>query len=81
MDRALGSQVAGPAVAALTGGAMSGIGAVASLVQSIVGGSAPANTSKARVGDTSLVVKVMIDDRELGEAMIPHIDKRVLGTV
>ena len=28
---------------------------------------------------TTLVVKVMLDARELGEAVIPHIDKRVLG--
>jgi hypothetical protein len=38
-------------------------------------------TVMGNTGDTTLVVKVMIDDRELGEAMVPHIDKRVLGTI
>ena len=31
-------------------------------------------------GDTTLVVKVMLDNRQLGEAIVPHIDRRVLGT-
>ena len=31
-------------------------------------------------GDKKLVVQVMLDNRQLGEAIIPHIDKRVLGT-
>jgi len=30
--------------------------------------------------DTTLVVKVMLDNRQLGEAIVPHIDRRVLGT-
>ena len=32
-------------------------------------------------GDTTLVVKVMLNEREMGEAIVPFIDKRVLGEV
>ncbi len=34
----------------------------------------------SRGNSTNLVVKVMLDNRQLGEAIVPHIDKRVLGT-
>ena len=84
VDRALGASVGPPALAGLAGGA------VGNLLQAFTQGFGPSTSPAARqrqaasmgkTGDTTLVVKVMIDDRELGEAMIPHIDRRVLGTV
>ena len=82
IDRALGAQTAGLSP---TGGGMMDAFRSGGLPVYVVGSrgtgtraTAPPPTSR---GDTTLVVKVMIDDRELGEAMVPHIDKRVLGTV
>jgi hypothetical protein len=37
-------------------------------------------TGGSRGNPTNLVVQVMLDNRQLGEAIVPHIDKRVLGT-
>ena len=34
---------------------------------------------KSPSGDGNIVVKVMLDERELGKAVVPMIDKRVLG--
>jgi hypothetical protein len=39
-----------------------------------VAAAAPAATN------TTLVVKVMLNERELGEAVVPMIDRRVLGS-
>ena len=41
---------------------------------------APAPAPAPAVSDTTLVVQVMLDNRQLGEAVIPHIDRRVMGT-
>ena len=41
---------------------------------------ATAPAAAASVANTTLVVKVMLNERELGEAIVPMIDRRVLGT-
>ena len=43
-------------------------------IQQAMGGGAAGGGSK------NLVVQVMLDNRQLGEAIVPHIDRRVLGT-
>jgi outer membrane lipoprotein SlyB len=37
------------------------------------------NAVKSPTGGSDIVVKVMLNERELGEAVVPMVDKRVLG--
>jgi hypothetical protein len=68
-DEVLAAQLSGPVMQSI-------VQAPAAQAQTAT----PAMSKEAAKSDTTLVVQVMLDNRQLGEAIVPYIDRRVLGT-
>ena len=82
-DEVLAAQLSGPVMQSIVQAPAAQAQLSGPAMQSIVqapAAQAPAPSPAPAVSDTTLVVQVMLDNRQLGEAVIPHIDRRVMGT-